>query len=134
LPESSVARGDPYRGECERTARALASKLGLDASDWSLAFQSRFGKRWLRPFTDEVVQDLAKRCPRVLVATPGFAADCLETLEEIGIRLRETFREAGGKELVVAPALNDHPGWLEFLAERIRERAASPSRTGPAPG
>jgi ferrochelatase len=120
LPESSVARGDPYRGECERTADALASELGLEPSAWTLAFQSRFGKRWLRPFTDEVVRELAPRCPRVLVATPGFAADCLETLEEIGIRLRETFERAGGRELVVVPALNDHPQWIEFLAEAIR--------------
>jgi protoporphyrin/coproporphyrin ferrochelatase len=123
LPESSIARGDPYRGECERTARALAAELGLDASAWTLAFQSRFGRRWLKPFTDEVVRDLAPRCGRVLVATPGFAADCLETLEEIGIRLRETFHGAGGSELVVVPALNDHAGWLDFLAGLIREDA-----------
>ena len=130
LPESSVARGDPYRGECERTARALARELALGDSDWTLAFQSRFGRRWLRPFTDEVVRDLAREHPRVLVATPGFAADCLETLEEIGIRLRETFEAAGGSELIVVPALNDDSKWLEFLAARIRGEALGAGTIG----
>jgi len=127
LPEKSVARGDPYRAECERTARALARELALRDGEWTLAFQSRFGPRWLRPFTNEVVRALAPRCRRVLVTTPGFAADCLETLEEIGIRLRETFREAGGAELVVVPALNDHPVWLDALAQRIRDVTAAGS-------
>jgi ferrochelatase len=121
LPESSIARGDPYRGECERTARALARELGLDASDWTLSFQSRFGRKWLRPFTDEVVRDLAGSGRRVLVATPGFAADCLETLEEIGLRLAETYVAAGGPELTVVPALNEEPLWLDFLAGWIRQ-------------
>lgn len=125
LPESSVARGDPYRGECERTARALARELELEASEWTLSFQSRFGRRWLRPFTDEVVRDLSRGRRRVLVATPGFAADCLETLEEIGIRLAETYREAGGPGLTVVPALNEEPEWLGFLAKIVREASGS---------
>ena len=124
LPEKLVERGDPYLGECEKTARALARALGLAEGSWTLAFQSRFGRRWLRPFTDEVVARLAARGASVLVATPGFAADCLETLEEIGIRLRETYRRAGGSELVVVPALNDHPIWLDSLACGIRDAAA----------
>ncbi len=125
LPEKSVGRGDPYRGECERTARALGRELGLAEGSWTLAFQSRFGPGWLRPFTDEVVRALAKRHPRILVATPGFAADCLETLEEIGIRLRETFHAAGGSDLIVALALNDHPIWLDALARLVREAAGN---------
>jgi ferrochelatase len=125
LPEKSVERGDPYRGECERTGRALARELGLPEGSWTLSFQSRFGRRWLRPFTDEVVRDLATRCRSVLVTMPGFAADCLETLEEIGIRLRETFHASGGAQLVVVPALNDHPAWLDALARRIRDAAES---------
>jgi ferrochelatase len=129
LPEKSVAQGDPYRAECEKTARALARELALRDGEWTLAFQSRFGRRWLRPFTDEVVRDLAKRCRRVLVTTPGFAADCLETLEEIGIRLRETFRHSGGAELVVVPALNDHPVWLDTLARKIRDVARAEGRS-----
>jgi ferrochelatase len=129
LPEKSLERGDPYREECERTARALARELGLDEGRWTLSFQSRFGRRWLGPFTDEVVRALAARHRKLLVSMPGFAADCLETLEEIGIRLRETFREAGGEELVVVPALNDHAGWLDALAALVRsaaENAAAP--------
>ncbi len=121
LPESSVARGDPYRSECERTARALARELGLDASRWTLSFQSRFGRKWLRPFTDEVVRELSRERREVLVATPGFAADCLETLEEIGIRLAETYREAGGPGMTVVPALDEEPQWLDFLATLVRE-------------
>ncbi len=127
LPEKSIARGDPYRAECEKTARALARELALADADWTLAFQSRFGRRWLRPFTDDVVRELAARCGKVLVTTPGFAADCLETLEEIGIRLRETFARAGGKELVVVPALNDHAGWLDALVRRILDTAGGAS-------
>jgi len=135
LPAKSVEHGDPYASECERTAAVLARELGLGPREWTLAYQSRFGRRWLRPFTDEVIRELATRCRRVLVSTPGFAADCLETLEEIGIRLRETFRAAGGDELVVVPALNDHPAWLEALAERIRaeSRDRGPAGTGPGP-
>jgi ferrochelatase len=123
LPERSIAHGDPYRDECQRTARALARELRLADDRWTLAFQSRFGRRWLKPFTDEVVADLAGRGKRVLVATPGFAADCLETLEEIGIRLRESVRAAGGLEIAIVPALNDDPTWLDALAARIRASA-----------
>lgn len=123
LPEKSVARGDPYRRECEGTARALARELGLPDGSWTLAFQSRFGRRWLGPFTDEVVRELAARHEKLLVSMPGFAADCLETLEEIGIRLRETFHAAGGRELIVVPALNDHAPWLDALAVLVRTAA-----------
>jgi ferrochelatase len=123
LPEKSVARGDPYRGQCEATARSLALELSLSDAEWTLAYQSRFGRSWLRPFTDEVARALAGRGFSVLVATPGFAADCLETLEEIGIRLRETFRSAGGRELIVVPALNDQPAWIDTLARLVREEA-----------
>jgi ferrochelatase len=120
LPEKSVQRGDPYRGECERTASALASALELPDSAWTLAYQSRFGRGWLGPQVDEVARSLAAGGANVLVATPGFAADCLETLEEIGIRLRETFHAAGGGELIVVPALNDVPEWIEVLARLVR--------------
>ena len=80
-------------------------------------FQSLFGRdRWLRPYTEEVLQALAKRgAKRVFVAMPGFTADCLETIDEIGYEAREAFRHAGGEELHVCPCLNDHPKWIEAL-------------------
>src|SRR5262249_51378681 len=96
-------------------------ELALEPSAWTLSFQSRFGRKWLRPFTDEVVRDLARRGRSVLVATPGFAADCLETLEEIGIRLAETYREAGGPGPAGVRALNEQREWPDFLAGWIRE-------------
>jgi len=116
LPVKSIARGDPYQGECERTARTLARALELPDSSWTLAYQSRFGRGWLGPPVDEVARSLAGGGANVLVATPGFAADCLETLEEIAIRLRETFHAAGGGEMIVVPALNDAPAWIDTLA------------------
>ena len=80
---------------------------------------------WLRPFTDVVVRALAARHRHLLVATPGFAADCLETLEEIRIRLREGFHAAGGEELIVVPALNDHGPWLDAMAALVRMTAGN---------
>ncbi len=124
LPVRFVQAGDPYREHCERTARALASKLGLREGAWSLVYQSRFGtEAWLGPAADRFVPALASRAPRVLIALPGFVADCLETLEEIGLRLREAFLEAGGSELRVAPCLNDHPAWVRGLARIVRQQA-----------
>ena len=128
LPERYVQAGDPYRDHCEATAHALAREIGLDASDWTLAYQSRFGREpWLGPDIAEFVPALAPRARRVLVTCPGFTADCLETLEEIGIRLSEAFCAAGGEELRVVPCLNDHPRWIEGLARLV---SASQTRTG----
>lgn len=127
LPVRYVKAGDPYQAHCERTARALARELDLADGTWTLSYQSRFGQgEWLSPSTEEVVRDLAARAPRVLVATPGFAADCLETLEELGMRLVETFRAAGGREMRVAPCLNDHPAWVAALAGMLREAWDAP--------
>ena len=119
LPVRYVDEGDPYRDHCEESARALAAHLELDQGAWTLAYQSRFGREpWLAPDTVEVVRSLARDGARVAVLTPGFIADCLETLEEIGLRLTEAFREAGGEELTVVPCLNSDPKWLEAL-ERL---------------
>jgi ferrochelatase len=123
LPERYVERGDPYRDQCEKTAAAIVAELGLEAGSWSLAFQSRFGRaRWLEPDVAALVPALAPGCRRVLVACPGFTADCLETLEEIGMRLRDGFLEAGGDELRVVPCLNADAAWIDALAAIVRTR------------
>ncbi|MEO8061281.1 MAG: ferrochelatase [Pseudomonadota bacterium] len=128
VPEFFVTRGDPYREQCERTATLLAQKLGLAADDWSLSFQSRFGRaRWLQPYTSEVLAELPKRgVDSVSVICPGFAADCLETLEEIGIENRDVFLAAGGKQYHYIPALNarqDHVAALRDVV--LRESGAA---------
>jgi ferrochelatase len=120
IPERFVALGDPYRAQCERTAALLAQRLQLGKDDWSVTFQSRFGRaRWLQPYTIEAVAELAKRGVRNLaVMCPGFAADCLETLEEIGMENRDAFLAAGGEQYQYIPALNaraDHVGALQAL-------------------
>lgn len=121
VPERYVERGDPYRDHCERTARALAASMGLNADGWTLAFQSRFGREpWLQPYVDLLVPSLARTHPRLGIVTPGFTADCLETLEEIGIRLRADFLAAGGEDLVVVPCLNGSANLARSLAARVR--------------
>jgi len=121
IPEDFVARGDPYRAHCEHTAELLANALGLAREQWSVAFQSRFGRaRWLQPYTIEAVAALARRGVKHLdVICPGFAADCLETLEEIGMENRDAFRAAGGERYQYIAALNaraDHVAALRALA------------------
>jgi ferrochelatase len=121
LPERYVRNGDPYRDHCERTARALAERMGLPDGGFSLAFQSRFGpEAWLRPYADELVPALARQHRRVGITMPGFTADCLETLEEIGQRLAADFERAGGRELVVVPCVNDSDLLVEALFRRVR--------------
>jgi ferrochelatase len=117
LPVRYVEAGDPYREHCERTARALIASLALAPERWTLAWQSRFGPgRWLEPDVRAVVAERVRRGQRVLVVTPGFTTDCLETLEELGLRLRE---EAGG-DVRVLPCLNDAPRWVAAAAELVR--------------
>jgi ferrochelatase len=126
VPERFVAQGDPYRAQCQRTATLLAQKLGLAADAWTLSFQSRFGgARWLQPYTSEVLAELPKRgLDSVSVICPGFAADCLETLEEIGMENRDVFMAAGGKQYHYIPALNarqDHVAELRDVVLREPE-------------
>jgi ferrochelatase len=120
LPERLVEAGDPYREHCQATAAALARELGLVEGGWTLAYQSRFGReRWLGPDVAVCVPALARRCPRVLVAAPGFTLDCLETLEELDLRLAASFQAAGGVELRRVPALNDRSEWVRAAAELV---------------
>lgn len=110
-----------YRAQCFATARLLARRLGWSKERTTVSFQSRLGRTvWIRPYTEVVLQELAQKgVKRLAVFCPAFVADCLETLEEIGIRGRETFREAGGEELVLVPSLNASPRWIEALAGMI---------------
>ncbi len=119
LPRRTLERGDPYFCFCQMTGRLLAKELGLEPLQWVLAFQSRFGRAaWLKPYTAAVLQSLgAEGLARVDVFCPGFVADCLETLEEIGIEGRAVFVGAGGKELHAIPCLNEHPAWIAALAD-----------------
>ncbi len=121
LPMRQVRRGDPYPEHCRHTAEQLAEQLGLGPHQWSLSFQSRFGPgRWLEPATDALVCELAAAHPQLLVACPGFTADCLESLDEIGCELAKTFREAGGQSLRLVPCLNDDPDFMDCLAKLVR--------------
>jgi len=119
LPQRAVERGDPYREQCERTARLLAEALQLKPGEYRITFQSRFGPaRWLQPYTADVLAELgAARTRRVDVICPGFVADCLETLEEIAIEGKKIFLDAGGGELRALPCLNESPRWIAALKE-----------------
>jgi ferrochelatase len=123
LPERNTRLGDPYAIQCRVTAEEVAAKLGLAPDQWVATFQSRFGRAaWLKPYTVDVLAKLgAAKLANVVVACPGFPADCLETLEEIGIEGKQTFVDAGGGAYHVVPCLDDDPTWiaaLTALAER----------------
>ncbi|MBI3848070.1 MAG: ferrochelatase [Planctomycetes bacterium] len=111
-----------YRAQCFATARGIAGGLELEATRWSVSFQSRLGRTpWIQPFTDVVIPELAaKGVRRVAVFSPAFVADCLETLEEIGIRAREQFHTAGGEDLRLVPSLNTHALWVKTVIDLIR--------------
>lgn len=126
IPQRYVDEGDPYRRQCEETARQLATALGLADDEWVSGFQSRFGKEpWLEPYTEEVLARLGGQGVRRLVAIcPGFTADCLETLDEIGREGAEQFAHGGGQQFHLAPCLNDHPAWLDAMAAIARQELA----------
>ena len=111
-----------YRAQCFATTRALVAELGLDATRTSTSFQSRLGRDpWIPPFTDFVLPELAgSGVQRLAVLCPAFVADCLETVEEIGIRARDQWAACGGEALELVPCLNASPHWVEALADRIR--------------
>lgn len=121
LPRRSLARGDPYHCYCRMTGRLLARALGLESHQWTLAFQSRFGRgRWLEPYTAATLTKLGGTRPRrVDVFAPGFVSDCLETLEELAIAGKRTFQAAGGGDYEVIPCLNEHTRWIAALADIV---------------
>ena len=145
LPERQVKKSDPtgahclaradccdaqvpanrwcYRMQCFFTARGLAQRLGLEAGKWTVTFQSRLGRTpWVKPYTDVVIPELARAgAKRLAVFCPAFVADCLETLEEIGIRGRDQFLSCGGEALTLVPCLNAHPSWVRGLTQMLRE-------------
>lgn len=127
LPRASLERGDPYHCECHKTARLLAEALKLGTSDYLVTFQSRFGRAtWLQPYTEPTLIELARSgVRRVDVVCPGFVADCLETLEEIGIGARAAFLAHGGEAFSLVPCLNESPEWIGALAALAREHAWS---------
>lgn len=108
-----------YRAQCYATARALAEQLGWAPARYSVAFQSRLGRTpWIKPYTDLLLPELARKgVKKIAVICPSFVSDCLETLEEIGIRARADFKAAGGEELFLVPSLNDHPVWAEAVVK-----------------
>jgi len=120
IPQRFVDRGDVYAQHCEATTAALRRVL-LDGSQQS--YQSRFGSEpWLQPYTDETLTRLpGEGVTQLAVVCPGFTADCLETIDEIGHEGRETFLKAGGKEFALLPCLNDSPAWLDAMARIARE-------------
>lgn len=145
LPERQILKSDPsgrhclksatccdvrvpanhycYRRQCMETGRALVGRLGLKAGEYSIAFQSRLGRDpWLSPATDQTITTLAKKgVKRLAVLSPAFVADCLETLEEIGIGGKENFLHHGGEDFLLVPSLNAHPEWVKALAALVRQ-------------
>ncbi|MFI4979572.1 MAG: ferrochelatase, partial [Nevskiales bacterium] len=124
LPQRTVLAGDPYYCQCQKTGRLLAEALELREGEFSVAFQSRFGKLpWVQPYAEPTIAALPARAVRQLdVLCPGFAADCLETLEEIQLRYAETFTAAGGTALRYIPALNDSAAHLDVLGGIVQRQ------------
>jgi ferrochelatase len=119
VPERTLHLGDPYHCECHKTGRLLAEWLGLEAGQYTLTFQSRFGRaKWLEPYTEPTLRVLARKgVKRVDVVCPGFTSDCLETLEEIAQEGRDAFLTAGGKAFHYIPCINDDPAWIKALGD-----------------
>ncbi len=122
----SAAHATCYRAQCFKTAAGFVANAGVPSGKYSIAFQSRLGRTpWLKPYTDFELPRLAgEGKKRLVVICPSFVSDCLETLEEIGIRGRQTFLEAGGNEFTLIPCLNEHPFWLNTLEEMVTRFAA----------
>ena len=127
IPQRLVDQGDPYQGHCKAGTDAITAALDLPEGEALMTFQSRFGReQWLQPYTAGTIEQLARDgVKRIDVVCPGFAVDCLETLEEISIENAELFREHGGEELHSVPCLNDSPAHAELLADLARRKLAA---------
>ncbi|TCT23892.1 ferrochelatase [Thiobaca trueperi] len=135
IPRDYFEQGDPYHCQCQKTARLVAERLGLARERWFLSFQSRLGRQeWLRPYTDETLKEWgAAGVKSVQVLSPGFSADCLETLEEVAIENSHLFQEAGGGSYSYIPCLNDRPDHMTMLADLVvRHSGGWPEVSGPA--
>lgn len=123
VPLRYLKNGDPYHCECHKTTRLVAHSLGLDPKDYTTTFQSRFGREpWLQPYTDVTLKSLPEQQVKsVQIICPGFAADCLETLEEINSENRDYFLQAGGQDYAYIPALNAQQQHIDFLAALVKE-------------
>jgi ferrochelatase len=123
-PRRYLDEGDPYHCQCHKTTRLVAESLGLGEDEYLTTFQSRFGREeWLKPYTDESLRELAaQRVRSVQVVCPGFSADCLETIEEIGVENRDYFLEAGGERYEYIPCLNASDAHVEFLTDLVSQR------------
>ena len=121
MPQEYVDKGDPYQAQCVATTEALRRRMGLDASKLLLTFQSRFGfDEWLKPYTDKTMERLAKEgVRRIAVVTPGFSADCLETLEEIAQENAEIFKHHGGEQFAFIPCLNDSDPGMDVIRQLV---------------
>ncbi|PZP36471.1 MAG: ferrochelatase [Roseateles depolymerans] len=135
MPERTLHLGDPYHCECLKTGRLLAEALGLSKDQWLVTFQSRFGKaKWLEPYTEPSLIKLARGgLKSVDLICPGFAADCLETLEEINQEVREAFLKAGGQRFSYIPCLNDHPAGIRALGDLAERHLQGWPMSAPRP-
>tara|TARA_B100000700_G_scaffold293497_1_gene354537 strand:+ start:184 stop:1251 length:1068 start_codon:yes stop_codon:yes gene_type:complete len=116
-----------YRAQCHHTTKLIAERLKLKKENWSISFQSRLGREeWIKPYTEQLLKEFAEKgLKRIVIFCPSFVADCLETIEEIGITAANNFRKNGGEELKLVPSLNNHPEWINALASIIRQNFLS---------
>lgn len=121
LPQTNINKGDPYYDQCLGTAHLLATILGLSSDQWSVSFQSRFGKQvWIQPYTSQTLAQMADRgLKEIDVVCPGFSVDCLETLEEIQLQNRDIFLEHGGQAYHYIPCLNDREDHIDMMAQLV---------------
>jgi len=110
-----------YGSQCNATAQAIAANLGLKKEDYTISYQSRLGGGWIEPFSDKVIEELAEGgAKRLLIFSPAFTADCLETIVEIGTEYQEDFEKLGGEHIDLVPSLNDNPKWVQAIADLVR--------------